>query len=174
MEQECLGLVVFVMSYGDALSLQEGFHFSKPFVSQIACRHLDADVLLQCMFLGGEMLDIEGDTCIAAKILDKFLISVGFFASELKVGVQGFHQVPQIMQDEQERHRVGTPTDSNQYRIAWREQLMLLYVLTYSMSHLILSKIPCAMVSPSSTAFCKCFFASAVLPCWLRQTPMMR
>ena len=82
---------------GDALSLQEGFHFSKPFVSQIACRHLDADVLLQGMFLGGEMLDIEGDTCIAAKILDKFLISVGFFASEVKVGVQGFHQVPQIM-----------------------------------------------------------------------------
>ena len=55
----------------------------------------------------------------------KFLVTVGFFATQMEITVNGLNTVVQLLQDEQQGHAVGTSAQCHKMKTFWGKQSLL-------------------------------------------------
>ena len=109
-EQERLGVVVFVVSHADDLKIALGDEARKPRIAQSACRHLNAFAVGFGLGLRVEVTDVQRNGQPACQFFTESLVAVALVAAQVKVAVGRLYAVAQFVQDQQQCHRVGPAT----------------------------------------------------------------
>ena len=80
----------------------------KIIIPETPCCHFNADMPKFGIFTCCEVDRVERDGKVFAKATTKILIPFGLLPTELEIAVSNLHLIPQMEQDMQQRHAVGS------------------------------------------------------------------
>ena len=105
-EQEGLHIVVTMVSHADAIGFDVFGELGEIAISQVACRHLDAYLVLFGIGKCVEMDAVQGNAFTLAQVYAELFIAVAFFATQMEVTMGGLYGHADAFQDEQQGYAV--------------------------------------------------------------------
>ena len=123
-EQERLHGVVAMVGHTDSRGVDVTQKLREIAVAELACRHLNADVVQLCMLLGVEVYAVERYVVALAQVDAEFFIAHRLVAAQVEVAVCGLNVESHLFHDKQEGYAVGTTRQGNEIAPLRSEELV--------------------------------------------------
>ena len=136
-EQQGLHIVVTMVSHADAIGFDVFGELGEIAISQVACCHLDAHLVLFGIGKCIEVDAVQGNAFTFAQIHAELFVAITFFATEMEVTMGGLNRHADAFQDEQQGYAVCSSRKGNDIKAIVLPHVVAHDVITHDIFYLI-------------------------------------